>query len=379
MANNRLSNRQQTSESLDTKETILEIVSIQKNFGKLRAVEIPELKVYDGEFFTLLGPSGSGKSTLLRIVCGLETPTSGRLWLNRTDITDVPANKRSTALIFQNFRLFPHKTVGENVAFPLKMDGSPKSEYRKRAEEMLEFVNLGGYSNRYPKQLSGGEQQRVALARGLISEPDVLLLDEPLASLDRNLRQRLEVELRRYQRRLGTTFIYVTHNQEEALRMSDRIAIMNDAEVEQVGEPMDVYNNPQSAFTAKFLGETNTIEGKVTGLNSDVAYLSTNGSRLAGQADPALVEGETGQLCIKSEDLSIHPSEEGSVENKINGTLRDRMYTGKVVEYLIAPDKVDIVGEHLVVTTAKHGAQEVNINDSVAVTWNLTDAIVFPE
>lgn len=363
------------NEASDKADIVLTIDSITKEFGDLRAVDVPELSLVDGEFFTLLGPSGSGKSTLLRMIAGLESPTTGRVFLEGQDVTDVPANDRSVALIFQNFQLFPHKTVGENVGFPLKMDGVPTQERRERVKEMLAFVDLEGYIDRYPKQLSGGEQQRVALTRGMIAEPDVLLLDEPLASLDRNLRHQLEVELRKYQRRLGITFVYVTHNQEEALTMSDRIAVMNDAEIEQIGEPMDVYNTPQSAFVAQFLGEVNTIEGTVDATETGQAGLSHNGMHLPGRVVDDVPVGAPAEMCIKSENLAIVTDER--TEHTIQGTLRDSIFTGKTVDYLVEPHDLDIEDDELIVNMTKRDRKRIDTGDTVTVTWEPTEAPVF--
>lgn len=375
MGSNTESVRDAVSESSTTADTVLEIDSVRKQFGDLLAVDVPELSLFDGEFFTLLGPSGSGKSTLLRMIAGLETPTTGTIFLQGQDVTNVPANDRSVALIFQNFQLFPHKTVGENVGFPLKMDGVPKQERREQVKEMLAFVDLEGYIDRYPQQLSGGEQQRVALTRGMIAEPDVLLLDEPLASLDRNLRHQLEVELRKYQRRLGITFVYVTHNQEEALTMSDRIAVMNDAEIEQIGDPMEVYNDPQSAFVARFLGEVNTIEGTLETTEAGHAVLATNGTRLPGRVVGDVAEGAPAEMCIKSENLTI-VADDGAAHT-IRGTLRDRIFTGKTLDYLIEPHEIDITDDELVVNMTKRDSMHIDIGDTVAVTWQPTDAPLF--
>lgn len=357
---------------------VLKIDSLIKDFGDLRAVDVPELSLHDGEFFTLLGPSGSGKSTLLRMIAGLETPSQGTINLNGTDVTTVSANARPTALIFQDFQLFPHKTVGENIAFPLKMRGVPKDERRSRTNELLEFVDLEGYQDRYPDQLSGGEQQRVSLARGLISEPDVLLLDEPLASLDRNLRDQLQVELRKFQRRAGITFIYVTHNQEVALTMSDRVAVMDDGHVEQVGHPMTVYNEPESEFVAKFIGEVNTVHGTVEQIDGTDAVLSHNGVSLAGRAGGPLTVGDDGVFCIKSEGFSLGtgPSD---AEHTFTGTLNDQIFTGKNINYLVDPDDIEINAAELIVSEASDDKHDVAVGDSVTVSWEPTDAHIFPE
>lgn len=356
---------------------ILEIEDIIKDFGDLRAVDVPSLTLRDGEFFTLVGPSGSGKSTLLRMIAGLETPSSGRIKISGEDVTTVPANKRPTALIFQHFQLFPHKTVAENIAFPLKMNGVGKAERQSRASELLEFVDLEGYGKKYPEQLSGGEQQRISLARGLISEPDILLLDEPLASLDRNLREQLQVELRKFQRRLGTTFIYVTHNQEVALTMSDRIAVMDGGSVEQLGEPMNVYKQPETEFVATFLGEVNTVDGTIASTDGSTAVVSKGDIKLTGRAGSDLAMGESARLCIKSEAINI---EDGNAakDTTVTGTLQDEIFTGKNVNYFVKPDGVDLNQDELIVSEAANNRHELNTGDTVTLSWEPSSAHIFP-
>lgn len=372
----------QTTPTDDTgagdEKALLEVASLIKDFGDLRAVDVPELTLRDGEFFTLLGPSGSGKSTLLRMIAGLETPTDGQIYINGEDITSTPSNERSTALIFQDFQLFPHKTVGENIAFPLKMRDVQKNERRERTEELLEFVDLEGYYDRYPEQLSGGEQQRVSLARGLIAEPDVLLLDEPLASLDRNLREQLQVELRKFQRRVGVTFIYVTHDQQVALTMSDRVAVMNEGQVKQIGDPMHLYQHPNSEFVAKFLGEVNKISGTIESTDGTTAVLSNNGVPLAGRAGKKVAAGDRGVFCVKSEIIELGSDAPGD-NNTFSGTVRDEILTGKNINYLIDPDDVRIEADELIVSEPSQNAHDISIGDSVRVSWDPSKADVFSE
>jgi spermidine/putrescine transport system ATP-binding protein len=365
------------SSAAGTDPPILEIEDIIKDFGDLRAVDVPSITLRDGEFFTLVGPSGSGKSTLLRMIAGLETPSSGRIKISGEDVTTVPANKRPTALIFQHFQLFPHKPVAENIAFPLKMNGVGKAERQSRASELLKFVDLEGYEKKYPEQLSGGEQQRISLARGLISEPDILLLDEPLASLDRNLREQLQVELRKFQRRLGTTFIYVTHNQEVALTMSDRIAVMDGGSVEQLGEPMNVYKQPETEFVATFLGEVNTIDGTIASTDGSTAVVSKGGVKLTGRAGSDLAVGESARLCVKSEAINI---EDGNAakDTRVTGTLQDEIFTGKNVNYFIKPDEVDLNPDELIVSEAANNRHELNTGDTVTLSWEPSSAHIFP-
>src|SRR4051812_17864325 len=224
------------------------------------AVSNLSLEVFDGEIMTLLGPSGCGKTTTLRMIAGLETPDAGRIVLEGTDVTNMPANKRPLNMVFQHYALFPHMSIYDNVAFGLKVKGVPRAEHRARIDELLRIVSLQGYEKRRPKQLSGGQQQRVALARALVNRPAALLLDEPLGALDVKLRKQMQLELKRIQHELGTTFVYVTHDQDEALAMSDRIAVMNHGRVEQLGSPHEVYEQPATAFVADFIGSLNTLQ-----------------------------------------------------------------------------------------------------------------------
>ncbi|MBP1911028.1 ABC transporter ATP-binding protein [Thermococcus stetteri] len=232
---------------------------IRKSFEGF-TLEIPELEVKSGELMTLLGPSGCGKTTTLRIIAGLEKPDSGRVFFDGTDVTNLEPGKRNIGIVFQDYALFPHMKVFENVAFGLEMRKLPREEIKRKVEWALELVGLGGFENRYPEQLSGGQQQRVALARALVIEPQVLLLDEPLSNLDAKIRERLRGEIRRIQKELGITTVYVTHDQEEAMAVSDRIAVMNSGRIEQIGTPLELYYHPKTEFVAKFLGLSNILE-----------------------------------------------------------------------------------------------------------------------
>jgi putative spermidine/putrescine transport system ATP-binding protein len=235
---------------------------VSRHFGEIRAVDDVSLDLLDGEFFTLLGPSGSGKTTCLRMIAGFERPTAGRILLHNVDVSNLPPYERDVNTVFQDYALFPHLTVGENVAYGLMIKKTPKAERQRRVEEMLDLVRLTGMAARKPSQLSGGQRQRVALARALINHPRVLLLDEPLGALDLKLRQQMQLELKALQQRVGITFVYVTHDQEEALTMSDRLAVFSQGKIEQVGAPADVYENPSTPFVASFVGVTNLVSGE---------------------------------------------------------------------------------------------------------------------
>src|SRR5512145_2298677 len=233
---------------------------VSRHFGDVKAVHNADLEIRDGEFFSMLGPSGSGKTTCLRMIAGFDRPTSGNIFLYGKDVSDLPPYERDVNTVFQDYALFPHMTIEDNIAYGLMVRGVPKTERYKRVQEMLDLVRLPGFGRRKPSQLSGGQRQRVALARALINHPKVLLLDEPLGALDLKLRQQMQVELKAIQQRVGITFIFVTHDQEEALTMSDRIAVFSEGKIEQIGSPADVYEHPQSEFIAGFVGVSNVIE-----------------------------------------------------------------------------------------------------------------------
>lgn len=240
----------------------VEFVDVSRHFDEVRAVDNVSLRIVDGEFFTMLGPSGSGKTTCLRLIAGFEQPTAGQIYLHGQEVSRLPPYERDVNTVFQNYALFPHLTVGENIAYSLMVCKVPKPERERQVAEMLELVRLPGIAKRKPSQLSGGQQQRVALARALINHPRVLLLDEPLGALDLKLRQEMQVELKAIQHQVGITFIFVTHDQEEALAMSDRIAIFNHGRIEQIGSPTDLYEHPHTRFVATFMGTSNVIEGE---------------------------------------------------------------------------------------------------------------------
>lgn len=242
-------------------ELILSLRDVHKTFGTTEALTGVSLDVQAGEFLTLLGPSGCGKTTTLRIIAGLEAPDGGRVLLQGSDVTDWEPNRRNVNTVFQSYALFPHMNVARNIGYGLRLKKTPKDEIRRRVDEMLSLVQLPGYGARMPSQLSGGQRQRVAIARAIVNDPAVLLLDEPLGALDLKLRKDMQIELKRIQQRTGITFIYVTHDQEEALTMSDRVVVMNHGVIQQVGSPTDIYNEPVNAFVADFIGESNIIDG----------------------------------------------------------------------------------------------------------------------
>ncbi|PSQ39160.1 Fe3+/spermidine/putrescine ABC transporter ATP-binding protein [Halobacteriales archaeon SW_10_66_29] len=319
-----------------TQKGTLRLEGLRKEFDDVVAVDGIDLEVSAGEFFTLLGPSGCGKTTILRCIAGLETPTAGDVYLDGQRITDLPPNKRNTSIIFQEWALFPHMTVGENVSFGLKMDGVPKTEREERVAEVLEVVELGGYQDRQSDELSGGQKQRVAMARSLVQEPEVLLLDEPLASLDRALRDRLQVELKNIQEEFEVTFIHVTHDQEEALTMSDRAGVVNEGSLEQVGKVTELYERPTSTFVAEFLGETNLFQGRAEVKNGMVT-LSDDDLQIDIETDrfSSNPSDTTHAYTIRPESMHI-ASEDLDCTNTWTGTVRNVIYKGSNTLYEVA-------------------------------------------
>lgn len=288
-------------------ENSLELRNIKKSFtqdeGVLQGIS---LSVAGGEFITLLGSSGCGKTTTLRIIAGLETPDEGQVFLDGKDVTQLEPNDRDVNTVFQNYALFPHMNVEENVGYGLKLKKLSKNEIKKKVSHMLELVQLSGYEKRKPSELSGGQRQRVAIARALVNNPKVLLLDEPLGALDLQLRRAMQHELKRLQKKLGITFVYITHDQEEAINMSDRIAVMNQGHFEQIGTPDEIYNHPKTSYVATFVGNANILRGKVKSQTEDQALLSLGGGKaLVHTRGERLSEGEEVTLAVRSENILL--------------------------------------------------------------------------
>jgi putative spermidine/putrescine transport system ATP-binding protein len=289
--------------------------NVSRYFGEVKAVDDVNLEIRDGEFFSMLGPSGSGKTTCLRMIAGFDRPSQGQIFLYGQDVSNLPPYERPVNTVFQDYALFPHMTVGDNIAYGLMIKGMAKPQRQKQVDEMLELVRLAGFADRKPSQLSGGQRQRVALARALINHPKVLLLDEPLGALDLKLRQQMQVELKAIQQRVGITFIFVTHDQEEALTMSDRIAVFNLGKIEQVGSPSEIYEHPQTPFVAGFVGVSNLIEGEVA-------------KRITGTDDKFSIRPEKIHLA------SMDAKAEGDMFSA-TGRVRDVVYLGLYTRYLV--------------------------------------------
>jgi spermidine/putrescine transport system ATP-binding protein len=318
-------------------EVDVRLVDVVKKFGDAVAVDRINLEVRDGEFFSLLGPSGCGKTTTLRMIGGFEQPTSGLIELKGKDVTWLPPYQRDVNTVFQSYALFPHLTIYENVAFGLRRKRVKDSEIKSRVSEMLALVELPGFEKRKPTQISGGQAQRVALARALINRPAVLLLDEPLGALDLKLRKQMQVELKRIQQEVGITFIYVTHDQEEAMTMSDRIAVMNKGRYEQLGDPEGLYERPTTRFVAGFLGISNLLPGTITGTADNYA-IAQLGDDARVRVPKALVNGQTAiEVGVRPEKIRMHKLEAtpppGS--NELQGTVIDASYLGVSTSYVI--------------------------------------------
>jgi spermidine/putrescine transport system ATP-binding protein len=360
-------------------EVDVRLVDVVKKFGDVFAVDHINLEVRDGEFFSLLGPSGCGKTTTLRMIGGFEEPTSGLIELQGQDVTWLPPFKRNVNTVFQNYALFPHLTIFENVAFGLRRKGMKGPEIKRRVTDMLQLVELPGYENRKPTQISGGQAQRVALARALINRPAVLLLDEPLGALDLKLRKQMQVELKRIQQEVGITFIYVTHDQEEAMTMSDRIAVMNMGRYEQLGDPEVLYERPTTRFVAGFLGISNLLPATVLG--QDGEYVSASLADTTQIRVPrGLVNGHaTIRVGVRPEKIRLlDPAAESPAgHNRLNGIVRDASYLGVSTQYQIeARSGILTVYEQNVERATR--AELWTRGDHVQLTWSPDHSFVVP-
>jgi len=325
----------------------LKVDNLTKRFGRVTAVNKVSLEVRSNEMFFLLGPSGCGKTTFLRMIAGLERPDEGSIKIRGRDVTRLPPHKRNIAIVFQQWALFPHKNVYDNIAFGLRMRRMPKEKINSKVKNILEIIGLVGFESRYPRQLSGGQQQRVALARALVVEPTLLLLDEPLSNLDLNMRKRMRMELVKLQRLLNVTTIFVTHDQTEALSMADRVALMENGKIIEIGTPYEIYESPQAEFTAKFIGEKNYISGKVLSANkSEVVIKSDKGLYLlipAPTETPHLKNNEEVSVFISPEKVKISRNKDVNQPNVFKGEIRNIMYLGSIKKYQIELECGEII------------------------------------
>lgn len=351
-----------------------------KRFGDYVAVADADFSIASGEFFSMLGPSGCGKTTTLRMIAGFETPTEGAIRLEGADVSRTPPNKRNVNTVFQHYALFPHMTVWDNVAYGPRSKKLDKGETRKRVDELLEIVRLTDFAERKPAQLSGGQQQRVALARALVNYPSALLLDEPLGALDLKLRHVMQFELKRIQREVGITFIYVTHDQEEALTMSDRIAVMNAGNVEQIGSPTEIYDRPATVFVASFIGQANLWAGRQTGrANRDFVEIDVLGSTLKARAGETTIEpGGHATLMVRPERIRVTPSSQDVPPGDVAGVpakVVDLTFQGPVVRLLLAaPDESTVIAH----VGPEQDLPLLRPGDEVFVSWSPDASLVLP-
>ena len=350
------------------REPIVKLSGVTKDFGNSEVLKNIDLDVYEGEFLTLLGPSGCGKTTTLRIIAGFETPSQGCVYLEQSDVTALAPYKRNVNTVFQSYALFPHMNVFDNVAFGLVEKKVPKPEIKERVEKMLDLVQLKNFGRRKPHQMSGGQRQRVAIARALVNNPKVLLLDEPLGALDLKLRKQMQMELKHLQKQLGITFIYVTHDQEEALTMSDRIAVMNNGSIEQIGTAREIYEHPKTKFVASFIGESNIIEASVTGIDGDLIELTAENGVVHAKGS-GFVQDEMIYISVRPENTmySLEPVE----HFRLRGIVKEHIYVGSIVKTVVALPN----GQRLRLNRHPHSTLP-EIGSAVTVYWDMDKAVI---
>ena len=349
---------------------------ITKRFGDFTAVDGVTLAIHENEFFALLGPSGCGKTTLLRLLAGFETPDAGRVLLDEANLAGVPPYRRPVNMMFQSYALFPHMTVAGNVAFGLKQDRLPKDEIAARVDEMLALARLTGFAERKPDQLSGGQRQRVALARSLAKRPKVLLLDEPLAALDRKLREETRFELKALQQKLQTTFVIVTHDQDEAMTVADRIAVMDHGRVVQAGPPEEIYQRPNSRWVAGFVGDVNLIEAQVSAVYPSFVLLEREGLKLRVAANAVVAPGMPVAVALRPEKIAVSPVQaESTAENGAAGTVSEIGYLGATSLYKVRLDS----GPVLKVAVMNEATRTIHANDRVWLSWAPDAGVVLVE
>ena len=342
-----------------------------KEYAGQRAVDGVDLDIAQGEFLSLLGPSGCGKTTLLRLIGGFEEPEAGEIEIGGVSVIGVPPHRRTVNTVFQAYALFPHMSVAENVAYGLRQRKTPKAEIASRVKESLRLVGMEEYADRAPRKLSGGQQQRVAIARAIVNRPDVLLLDEPLSALDRQLREKMQVELKLLQREVGITFVFVTHDQGEALVMSDRIVVMKEGQIEQIGSPQEIYESPNSAFVAAFVGTQNFADatlGDDGTASSEATTFTANAERLASYS-----VGDRLRLALRAEAIRVSASEPDQPTNKIAGKLAGASFLGGEIQYVV----IGVDGKEIYARSPLQEAAQVQAGDSVWCSWAPESVMVF--
>lgn len=346
----------------------VKLTNIVKSYGSLTAVDNVSLDIKEGEFLTFLGPSGCGKTTTLRLISGFVQPTSGNIYFGDKDVTGVAPQHRQIGMVFQDYALFPHLTVFENIAFGLVERKYEKSAIKKRVNELLVMIELEEASERYPSEISGGQAQRVAVARAVAHPPTVLLMDEPLGALDLKLRETMQTELRRIQQELGITAVYVTHDQSEAMNMSDRVVVMNSGVIEQIGAPKEIYNKPASIFVANFIGQVNIINGSVTAQKNDLTMLDYNGLSLSGLYDGTLPKGTIVHLAVRPEDVIISNKAKTGSFNSLKGVVSNTLFSGNVMKIT-----VDLENDDVIKIESQPKTNVYVVGDTVYVNWQPED------
>ena len=350
---------------------VISLRGLVKEYAGQRAVDGVDLDIAQGEFLSLLGPSGCGKTTLLRLIGGFEEPEAGEIEIGGVSVIGVPPHRRTVNTVFQAYALFPHMSVAENVAYGLRQRKTPKAEIASRVKESLRLVGMEEYADRAPRKLSGGQQQRVAIARAIVNRPDVLLLDEPLSALDRQLREKMQVELKLLQREVGITFVFVTHDQGEALVMSDRIVVMKEGQIEQIGSPQEIYESPSSAFVAAFVGTQNFADatlGDDGTASSEATTFTANAERLASYS-----VGDRLRLALRAEAIRVSASEPDQPTNKIAGKLAGASFLGGEIQYVV----IGVDGKEIYARSPLQEAAQVQAGDSVWCSWAPESVMVF--
>ena len=356
---------------MSNNKEFVKFAKVDKSYdGKVLVVKDLNLDIEEGEFVTMLGPSGSGKTTCLMMLAGFETPTNGEIYLDGNPISNIPPHKRGIGMVFQNYALFPHMTVYENLAFPLRVRKIPKDEIDKKVDKALSMVSLGGYESRMPGQLSGGQQQRVAVARALVFDPSVVLMDEPLGALDKNLRESMQYEIKHIHESIGVTVVYVTHDQGEALTMSNRIAVFNDGKVQQLSSPDKLYEEPVNSFVAEFIGENNTFSGQVTDISGSKCKVKLDsGSEIMSNPIRVNSKGEKTIVSLRPERAIINP--ENNIENKHKGKIEEVIYHGDHTRV-----RLNLLGnkEFILKVPNSSARMDIKVGNEIAVGWDSQDA-----
>ena len=354
-------------------DAILELRNVRRIYGSVTAVDGVSVALSSGEFLSFLGPSGSGKTTTLAMIAGLVEPTAGEILLKGQPLNPLPPYRRNIGVVFQNYALFPHMTVAKNIAFPLEMRRVAGAEIEQRVARVLSLVGLADFGARLPSQLSGGQQQRVALARAMVFEPPLLLMDEPLGALDKKLREQMQLEIKQLHRNMGMSIIYVTHDQEEALTMSDRIAVFNNGRIEQIGTPADLYEHPQTRFVANFIGETNLFAGLVSEVAEGYCKINGNGLELRARNGGGIKKGQKAFVAVRPERTML--CEPGRAvapgENRMTGEVSETVYLGRSRKYVVRAGGADVT---VVQQIGSRLDSAFSIGDPVAVHWKIEDA-----